>query len=141
MLRVLFAFALLLLSMAPGHAQSLAPADEAAVKEAITGQLQAFATDNDAGAYAYAAPLVKGIFPDTDTFMAMVKKGYQPVYRSKSHSFGEAFVDNLGRPAQRVIINAADGKRYEAVYTMERQPDGTWKIAGCYLIEVPSVDA
>jgi hypothetical protein len=121
--------------------QTLPDADKQAIEQVISGQLQAFAADNGSGAFAFAAPLVKGIFPDPDAFMTMVKKGYQPVYRNKAHSFGESFLDNMGRPAQRVTITATDGKRYEAVYTMEHQPDGSWKIAGCYLIEIPAVDA
>lgn len=38
-------------------------------------------------------------------------------------------------------LTALDGKRYEALYTMERQPDGAWKIAGCVLIAIPGLDA
>ena len=33
-----------------------------------------------------------------------------------------------GRPIQRVTIVGPDGLNYEAIYTMERQPDGTWQI-------------
>ena len=33
------------------------------------------------------------------------------------------------------------GKRYEAVYAMQQQPDGSWKIAGVQMVEIPGVDA
>ncbi len=140
-MRAVLAMIVALLFTVAAVAQGVPDAEKQAMENAISGQLQAFAADDGVGAYEFAAPLVKGIFSNVDTFMAMVKKGYQPVYRNKAHTFGESYIDNMGRPAQRVTITAADGKRYEAVYTMERQPDGTWKIAGCYLIEIPAVDA
>lgn len=123
------------------RADSAAEPDRSAIQSVIDGQLKAFAADKGAEAYEFAAPIIKGIFPDPETFMSMVKRGYQPVYRNKAYSFGETFEDNLGRPAQRVVITALDGKRYEAVYSMEKQPDGSWKIAGCYLIEIKGLDA
>lgn len=107
----------------------------------IEQQLQAFAKDDAVGAYGFAAPLIQQYFPTTEDFMAMVKKGYQPVYRNTAHKYGETFVDAAGRPSQKVIISATDGKTYEATYTFEQQPDGSWKISGCYLAEVPGVNA
>jgi hypothetical protein len=127
--------------MTPVRAQAIDATDAQAIEQVIDSQLKAFAADNGAEAYGFAAPIVRQIFPDPGTFMAMVKRGYLPVYRNKSYDFGESFVDGQGRPSQRVLITGLDGKRHEAVYTMEKQADGSWKIAGCYLLEVPSVDA
>ena len=87
---------------------------------------------------SYAAPLVQQIFQTPENFMMMVKKGYQPVYRNSARTFGEVFQDRLGRPAMRVVLTGADGKRYEALYAMEKQEDGSWKIAGCVILEIPS---
>ncbi len=140
-MRLVFVILISLLFAVSVRAQESSDSDESAIQSVIDGQLKAFATDNGLGAYEFAAPLVKGIFPDATTFMSMVKKGYQPVYRNKTYTFGESFQDNLGRPAQRVVITAMDGKRYEAVYSMEKQPDGTWKIAGCYLVAIQELDA
>jgi hypothetical protein len=36
-------------------------------------------------------------------------------------------------PPQTVILRGTDGKTYEARYTLQQQPDGTWKIAGCVI--------
>jgi hypothetical protein len=116
------------------------PQDDQAMQAVIDAQLKAFSVDDASGAYSHAAPMIQKMFPTTGQFMAMVKQGYQPVYRNRSYSFGESFIDQLGRPAQRVVIDGTDGKQYEAVYTMERQPDGRWKIAGCYLILRPGND-
>ena len=139
--RILLTALIFCLMLLPLRAENLSPADQQAIQSTIQAQLNAFAVDDSATAYAQAAPLVKNFFPDVNTFMTMVKRGYAPVYRNTNRNFGKVFEDNIGRPTMRVVLTAEDGKRYEAIYAMEKQPDGTWKIAGCALILIPSVDA
>jgi hypothetical protein len=115
-----------------------AASDQDQIKTVIESQLNAFAIDNGAEALSYAAPLVKQIFQTPEQFMAMVKQGYQPVYRNSNRIFGDVFKDGLGRPAMRVVLTGADGKRYEALYAMEKQADGLWKIAGCVILAIPA---
>jgi ketosteroid isomerase-like protein len=115
-----------------------AASDQDQIKAVIEEQLNAFAVDDGATALTYAAPMVKQIFRTPEQFMAMVKKGYQPVYRNSARLFGDVFQDGLGRPAMRVVLTGADGKRYEAMYAMEKQADGTWKIAGCVILAIPA---
>lgn len=117
-----------------------AAGDDDKIKAVIEDQLNAFAADNGAQAYSHAAPFVQKVFPSVDMFMTMVKKGYTPVYRNTARVYGKTFEDGLGRPAMRVVLTGADGKRYEAVYSMEQQADGTWKIAGCVIIAIPATD-
>jgi hypothetical protein len=100
----------------------------------IRAQEQAFGRDNFPAAYSYAAPVIQSIFPDTATFMAMVRKSYAPVWRHKSFEFGEARTAG-GKIAQRVHILDADGVPWEALYTLELQPDGSLKITGCVLLK------
>jgi Domain of unknown function (DUF4864) len=69
-----------------------------------------------------------------------VRKGYPQVYRPQSFRFGVAGPDAAGRPTQRVTIVGPDGQTYEAIYTMERQPDGAWQINGCMLVKAPGLD-
>jgi hypothetical protein len=117
---------------------SYAASDKDTIKSVIESQLNAFATDDGASAYSYAAPIVQKAFPTVDIFMTMVTKGYPPVYRNTNRIFGDVFQDGLGRPAMRVVLTGQDSKRYEAIYSMEQQPDGTWKIAGCVVLVIPS---
>ncbi len=130
-------FALMLSLYAPTASNAQTP-DQQAIEQVIRQQLQAFAADNGAEAFDYAAPLIQNMFGDPDNFIAMVKKGYPPVYRNKSYTFEKLATDSAGRPAQHVTIVTADGKTYTAVYTMEQQPDGSWKISGCYLAQITS---
>jgi hypothetical protein len=64
----------------------------------------------------------------------MVQRSYAPVYRHKSFEFGEARTAD-GRIAQRVHIVDANGEPWEALYTLEQQPDGSLKIVGCVLLK------
>src|SRR5262245_14616575 len=108
-------------------------AEEKAAQDAIEGQIKAFLAGNDAAAYSYAAPNVKEIFPTLETFMAMVTGGYQPVYRPKSYAFGKVRELSATSIVQQVLLVGPDGKDYEAVYTLERQADGKFRITGVSL--------
>jgi hypothetical protein len=108
--------------------------DVAAAQGVIRSQAEAFSRDDAAAAYSYAAPTIQGMFHPAETFMMMVQQGYAPVYRHKSFEFGEARVAD-GVIAQRVHIVDAEGEAWEALYTLERGPDGSWKITGCSLLK------
>ena len=108
--------------------------DVAAAQSVIRSQAEAFSRDDAAAAYSYAAPAIKGIFPRAEIFMSMVQQGYAPVYRHKSFEFGEGRVAD-GMIAQRVHIIDANGEAWEALYTLEQQPDGSLKITGCSLLK------
>ena len=100
----------------------------------IRSQEQALGRDDAATAYSYAAPAIRDMFPQADIFRSMVQRSYAPVYRHKSFEFGEAQIAD-GKIAQRVHIVDADGNAWEALYTLEPQPDGSLKIIGCVLLK------
>jgi Domain of unknown function (DUF4864) len=106
----------------------------AAAQGVIRSQAEAFGRDDAAAAYSYAAPAIHDMFPQADIFMTMVQRSYAPVYRHKSFEFGEARVEGSWI-AQRVHIVDANGEAWEALYTLEAQPDGTFKITGCSLLK------
>jgi hypothetical protein len=112
----------------------LARADEdvAAGQSVIRSQEQAFARDDAAEAYSFAAPGIKSWYRTPDTFMYMVRNGYAPVYRHRSFEFGAAF-NKDGKIVQEVQIIDADGVPWDAVYTLEPQSDGSLKISSCIL--------
>ncbi len=37
---------------------------------------------------------------------------------------------------QQVMLMDTDGKLSRALYVMERQPQGIWRIVGCYLLPI-----
>ena len=108
--------------------------DVAAAQTVIRSQVEALGRDDAATAYSFAAPAIRDMFPQADIFMDMVRKSYAPVYRHKSFEFGEARVSG-GQIAQRVHIIDAEGVPWEALYTLELEPDGSIKISGCVLLK------
>jgi len=141
MLRSILAIVLWGLLSAAAFAESISATDKAEFQRIITAQITAFRADDGLAAYDFAAPVVQNIFPTPEIFMTMVKQGYPQVYRPQSFNFTEALIDPMGRPAQKMIVVGPDGKSYIALYAMEKQPDGTWRIAGCTLLEIPGLDA
>lgn len=129
-MRALLVLILVLLGGASARAD-----DVAAAQGVIRAQEQAFVRDDAAAAFSHAAPAIREIFPAPDIFMSMVQKGYAPVYRHKSFEFGDSKSEG-NRISQRVHIVDANGEAWEALYTLEQQGDGSYKITGCSLLKV-----
>ena len=101
----------------------------------IQDQIGAFLHNDAAAAYSFAAPGIKAMFPDKDTFFAMVKKAYQPVYHPGNYAFGKSrAIDNGAVVYQEVLITGTDGKDWTAIYQITRQPDGSYKINGVQIL-------
>lgn len=111
-------------------------AGDAEIKSAQTSvesQLKALQGDDAALAYSFAAPNVKKIFPTVDAFMGMVTSGYMPVRKPENFSFGKSEEKSASQIWQQVFLVGPDGKDYEALYTLELQEDGVWRITGVSL--------
>ena len=121
-----------------GAAVSAGPAQAASdalpeARAAVSRQFDAFERGDAAAAFALASPGIQAIFSDPDTFMAMVRGRYAPVYRHRSAEFGEATVE--GDSAEMdVTLTDADNVVWTAHYTFARQADGRWLISSCQLI-------
>lgn len=126
------------MAAAPARAQAPASdvpsADRAAIRGVIGAQIEAFRRDDGAAAFAFASPGIQRLFGDPDSFMRMVRGGYQPVYRPRDVVFRD-LVRLSGDLVQVVEVVGPDGRRVLALYPMEQQPDGSWRIAGCQLVE------
>lgn len=142
--RTCLALALLCaLAGAPGDAgaqdvQQPAPGDQRAILGTIQAQLNAFQADDSGRAFSYATPRLRQLFGTPENFMAMVRGGYQPVYRPQSVEFLDARIVD-GKIGQAVRFVGPDGQAVIAIYTMEQQPDGSWRIAAVQLIRTGEV--
>jgi hypothetical protein len=106
----------------------------------IEQQIQAFLKDDAAAAYAFAAPGIQARYPDKDSFFAMVKKSYQPVYKPGNYAFGRSKIVGDGATIlHELLIEGRDGKDWKAVYQVLRQPDGSYKIGGVLI--VPEIES
>src|SRR5262245_4210565 len=141
LVRQLTLIAAVLLGVASAAADdSIAPADAQAIQRVIQGQMNAFRVDDWTAAFAYAAPSIRQKFQSPQIFSQMVTQAYQPVYRPKNVEFRELKASEFG-PTQEVFVVGPDGIGYLAYYTMEKQPDGTWRISGCYLVRIQDQSA
>ena len=128
-MRALLVLISVLLTSLPAFAD-----DIGAAQGVIRAQEQAFSRDDAATAYSYAAPSIQEMFPAPDIFMSMVQNGYAPVYRHKSFEYADT--DTKGNwIGQRVRIIDANGDAWVALYTLEQQSDGSYKITGCSLLK------
>lgn len=143
-LAVLLLLCVLWLGPAPARADeapaNLPPADRDAIQGVIESQMRAFGGDDAEAAFAFASPGIRLQFGDAATFLQMVRRGYAPVYHPRRHSFG-ALVTLDGAIVQKVQVLGPDGVPALALYVMEKQPDGSWKIGGCMLTESQDVGA
>lgn len=130
----LFALLGMMLALAlPAQVQAqVSAADQTAIRDVIEGQVEAFRRDDGAAAFGYASPSIQGMFGTAETFMDMVRQGYRPVYRPQVFEFRE-IVTLQGMVTQKVHVIGPDGRPVTAFYPMTQQPDGSWRIEGCYL--------
>lgn len=130
------AAAVILATYLASPAAALDASDRQALQDVVTRQLDAFRRDDASAAYGLAAPMIQQMFPDQDRFMTMVRDGYKPVYRARRHTFTE--IRELGGDVEQVVrIEDADGLEWDAIYSFERQADGSWRISGCRLVKAP----
>jgi hypothetical protein len=127
-------------ALLPAVGYAVEDVDRRTGREVITGQLDAFRRDDAGAAFGFASPGIRQLFATEDAFLDMVRRAYPPVYRPRSFAFGEVR-DLADGFEQSVTIQDESGASWDAVYTFERQPDGTWKISACRLIKRPEETA
>lgn len=124
----------LILTALPARADDIT---RKAARATIERQIEAFRRNDSAGAYAEAAPQIRNLFPSADTFIAMVEKGYAPVLRPRSYRFETAEETAEDEIAQGMSLQDESGIDWVALYTLQRQVDGQWRITGCQLKKAP----
>ena len=120
------------LSAWSASAAGLSPKDETQILEVVQAQFDAFAKDDAATAFSYAAPNIRQMAGTAQNFIAMVRNQYAAVYRPASTSFTQPLGED-GKALLRVNLTDADGQAWIAAYTLQKQPDARWRITGCTL--------
>ena len=110
------------------------------IRGVIQSQLDAFQQDDDAAAYALAAPSVKQRFPTAEAFSKMVRNLYTPIYNLREVKFLTPSIVH-GRIMQGVQFLSDENQVFLAVFTVEKQEDKSWKIKACELMPVESKTA
>jgi hypothetical protein len=116
------------------RAESLSAPDAQQVQAVIMAQLKAFSEDNAEAAFDTATPQIRKSIGDSGRFLAMVRGSYPMVYRAAGFAF---MAPELAQDKVLQIVAIRDGndKTWLALYSLERQPDNTWRIGGCIVAE------
>ena len=116
---------------------SLAEDNLESARNVIEQQIVAFLNDDVDSAYSYTAPGVQKNFPEPQRFFDMVKQRYAPVYRPGNYAFGRALGKSDGSAiAQELLITGPQGKNWQAVFMLERQGSGEYRISGVRLAAI-----
>jgi ketosteroid isomerase-like protein len=113
------------------------------IRQVIQGQIEAFRRDDGSVAFAFASPDLRAQFSVAPHFMAMIKTHYRAVYRAQKIHFdgpARAIQQDPELRMQNVHLIDDRGIGHRARYTMQKQPDGSWKIAGCHLLQSALID-
>lgn len=120
----------------PAAPADLATADVATIRNMIIGQIDAFRKDDAEKAFSFAAPKIREIFRTPEIFLHMVRKSYKSVYRPQTYKFRTIRrID--GKIVQPVTLVGPSGITETALYIMERQPAGDWRIGACIMAQEP----
>jgi hypothetical protein len=113
-------------------AAEISSTDAAAIRAVVEQQLDAFARDDARRAFALATSGIRARFGTAEAFMAMVRADYPVVYRPRRVDFDKPVVLE-GEIMQPVRMIDAEGATWIALYPMQRQANGAWRINGCQL--------
>jgi Domain of unknown function (DUF4864) len=111
---------------------TLREADWRAIKQVIGDQNRALRAGDAVKAFSYASPGIREQFGTPEHFLDMVRAAYGALIAARYSEFLEGAVVD-GAVIQPLRLIAADNTVQVALYTMERQKDGRWRIAGCVL--------
>jgi hypothetical protein len=114
----------------PASAGGLSPRDQKQVIQVVQAQLEAFARDDAAKAFSYAAPGIRQMVGNAEDFLTMVRSRYEVVYRPSSTTFMQP-TGQANEALLQVQMTDADGDAWMAGYTLQRQANKTWRITGC----------
>jgi hypothetical protein len=132
-----FLLALLFIGISSSlSATEIPTADAAAIRAVVEQQLDAFARNDARRAFALATSGIRARFGTAEAFMAMVRADYPVVYRPRRVDFEKPVVIE-GEIMQPVRMIDAEGAAWMALYPMQRQANGAWRINGCQLAKLP----
>ncbi len=113
-------------------------ADAREIQEAVQTQLDALAVDDAAAAFEMATPAKRMLIGSPAHFMDIIREQYPAIYRYLGAIFSQPEVLD-GIVVQTVWVTSGDRHVWLAIFGMERDENGRWKIDGCELLETTTV--
>jgi len=116
----------------PAGEPTLSASEWKTIRKVIDDQLRALKAGDGATAMTFAAPGIREQFGTPDNFLRMVREGYAPLLDARYRQFLEgALIEGAVIQPLRLVL--PDETVVVALYQMQKQPDGRWRIAGCVL--------
>ena len=120
--------------LAAAFTTSMAQADESKDRKesraVIEAQLEAFKQGDSAKAFSYATPNIQTMFGDAETFMQMVREGYDVVVKPVTVRFVKFETDGMNALHAVQMIDRQK-TLWNVYYVLEKRSDGTWRISSC----------
>lgn len=110
----------------------LTKAEWQAIRKVISEQLAALRAGNGNKAFGYASAGIQAQFGDAKLFMAMVQSAYSALLDARYDEFLEGAVIQ-GVVVQPLRLIGRDNTVLVALYTMEKQKRGGWRVSGCMI--------
>lgn len=107
-------------------------ADWAEIRRVIAAQREALVAGDGERAFSFAAPSIRRQSGSADAFMQMVAGGYAALVDARHVEFLEGAVI-AGDVVQPLRLVLPDGAVKVALYGMQRQADGSWRISACVI--------
>jgi hypothetical protein len=121
-------------ALRPADAASALPAGEwTAIRRVIDDQLAALRDGDAPRAFAFASAAIREQFHDAPTFLRMVQDSYGVLLAARYAEFLEGAVID-GHTLQPLRLVMGDDTVLVALYEMQRDASGAWRIAGCVIV-------
>lgn len=133
---LLFAFGLPL-----GTAAAAAPLnaiDVRSIQAVVRSHIDALTQDDAEQVFESATSATQVEFGSAEDFLQLIKREYRPIYQSRQAIFSYPEVID-GDTIQMVNVTDDSSHVWVALFRMERDSDGSWKIDGCELLETASI--
>ncbi|MGV3741660.1 MAG: DUF4864 domain-containing protein [Burkholderiaceae bacterium] len=125
-------------SMTAAHAiaqeSTASTAQAQAITQVVRLQLAAFAEDDAEKAFSLATAETQSLAGTPTELLRVIKRRFAPVYRHRQALFSEPEI--IGTHGLQVVqLIDHENLVWIAIYQVEREADGTWKVDGCQLFE------
>tara|TARA_B100001750_G_C15465274_1_gene576652 strand:- start:886 stop:1335 length:450 start_codon:yes stop_codon:yes gene_type:complete len=147
-LRHLFFIPLFLLTISlytgntlPNNSTKFNNSDTLEIQNIIKKQIDAFTRNDYETAYSYASDEIKNMFADKKIFKNMIISSYSILINPKNVIFEKPMLLDKNMVAQKVKIIGINNLEVYAVYTVTKNTQQQWRIAGCVLIKNEEIAA
>jgi len=107
-------------------------AEWAKIRGVVTAQREALIAGDGERAFGYATPQLRQRYGSAEAFMRMVGDGYRPLVDARYAELLDGAIIE-GSTIQPLRLVMPDGSVLVALYEMQKQADGGWRIAGCVI--------